>query len=110
MLLIVNSSDQIKINNKTGQIKAMIESFTIKEEKFINEIYYLNLGVSFNKKQILKFLEIKNIFHQYLIKNFCLFQSLLKKKKDLFIFNNNKLYDEWLSYNEIPSYKLYFTH
>ena len=40
----------------------MIESFTIKEEKFINEIYYLNLGVSFNKKQILKFLELKNIF------------------------------------------------
>ena len=56
MLLIVNSSDQIKISNiKLSEIKAMIESFTIKEEKFINEIYYLNLGVSFNKKQILKF-------------------------------------------------------
>ena len=30
----------------------MIESFTIKEEKFINETYYMNLGVSFNKKKI----------------------------------------------------------
>ena len=74
MLLIVNSSDQMKISNiKLGQIKAMIESFTIKEEKFINEIYYLNLGVSFNKKQILKFLEIKNIF-----------PSIPNKKKNFF--------------------------
>ena len=30
----------------------MIETFTIKEEKFVNEIYYVNLGVSFNKKNI----------------------------------------------------------
>ena len=83
MLLIVNSSDQIKISNiKLSEIKAMIESFTIKEEKFINEIYYLNLGVSFNKKQILKFLEIKNIFPSIPNKkNFYLFQLLLKKKK-----------------------------
>ena len=103
MLLIVNSSDQIKISNiKLSEIKAMIESFTIKEEKFINEIYYLNLGVSFNKKQILKFLEIKNIFPSIPNKKKILFIPIIieEKKKDLFIFNNNKLYDEWLNYNE----------
>ena len=103
MLLIVNSSDQIKIGNiKLREIKAMIESFTIKEEKFINEIYYLNLGVSFNKKQILKFLEIKNIFPSIPNKKKFLFIPIIieEKKKDLFIFNNNKLFDEWLSYNE----------
>ena len=103
MLLIVNSSDQIKISNiKLSEIKAMIESFTIKEEKFINEIYYLNLGVSFNKKQILKFLEIKNIFPSIPNKKKFLFIPIIieEKKKDLFIFNNNKLYDEWLNYNE----------
>ncbi len=103
MLLIVNSSDQIKIRNiKLSQIKAMIESFTVKEEKFINEIYYLNLGVSFNKKQILKFLEVKNIFPSIPNKKKFLFIPIIieEKKKDLFIFNNNKLYDEWLSFNE----------
>ena len=103
ILLIVNSSDQIKIGNiKLSEIKAMIESFTIKEEKFINEIYYLNLGVSFNKKQILKFLEIKNIFPSIPNKKKILFIPIIieEKKKDLFIFNNNKLYDEWLNYNE----------
>ena len=30
----------------------MIETFSIKEEKFINKTYNLNLGVSFNKKKI----------------------------------------------------------
>ncbi len=75
MLLIVNSSDQIKTDNtKLNEIKAMIESFTIKEEKFINEIYHLNLGVSFNKKKIFKFLEKRNIF-----------PSAPNKKKFLFI-------------------------
>ena len=37
----------------------MIESFSIKEEKFINEIYYVNLGVSFNKKKIFNYLKKK---------------------------------------------------
>ena len=37
--LIVKSSDQKKINQtKLNQIKGMIETFSIKEEKFINEM------------------------------------------------------------------------
>ena len=52
ILLVVNSSNQKKINNiKLNEIKFMIESFSIKEEKFIDEVYYLSLGVSFNKKK-----------------------------------------------------------
>ena len=39
----------------------MIQSFSIQEEKFINEIYYLTLNVSFTKK-IFNYLEKKNIF------------------------------------------------
>ena len=58
----MNSSDREKIKQiKLNQIKGMVESFSIKEEKFINEIYYMNLGVSFNKSQVFKYLE-KNIF------------------------------------------------
>ena len=38
--IIVNSSDNKKINKiNLNEVKGMIESFTIKEEKFINEIY-----------------------------------------------------------------------
>ena len=54
--LIIKSTDQKKIDEiKLNRIKGMIETFTIKEEKFVNEIYYVNLGVSFNKKKYLNF-------------------------------------------------------
>ena len=60
---LIKSDDQTKIKNvKLNEIKSMIDSFSIKEEKFINQTYYVNLGVSFNKKKIFKFLEKKNIF------------------------------------------------
>ena len=50
--LILNSTDQRRIQQiRLNEIKGMVESFSIKEEKFINEIYYVNLGVSFNKKK-----------------------------------------------------------
>ena len=41
----------------------MIETFSIQEEKFINEVYYLSLNVSFNKKKILNLMEKKIFFH-----------------------------------------------
>merc|ERR1712224_7042 len=46
MTLIVNSSEIKKVDKiKLNEIKGMIESFSIKEEKFINKVYYVNLGV-----------------------------------------------------------------
>ena len=96
--IIVNSSDKKKINRiKLNEIKGMIESFTIKEEKFINEIYYVNLGVSFNKKKIFNYLEKKNIFPSVPIKKKFLFIPIIidERKKDLLIFNNNQVYNKW---------------
>ena len=46
----------------------MVEKFSIKEEKFIDEIYYVNLGVSFHKKKIFGYLEKNNIFPSIPIK------------------------------------------
>ena len=63
LLSIVQSKDQVKLKNiSINQIKGMIETFSIKEEKFIDEIYYLTLNVSFNKKNIFDLLESKNVF------------------------------------------------
>ena len=96
--IIVNSSDKKKINKtKLNEIKGMIESFTIKEEKFINEIYFVNLGVSFNKKKIFNYLEKKNIFPSVPIKKKFLFIPIIidERKKDLLIFNNNQVYNKW---------------
>ena len=82
ILLIVSSSDQKKIGSiKLNEIKGMIDSFSIKEEKFIEEIYYVTLGVTFNKKEIFRYLERKNIFPSIpKKKKFSLFRLLLTKK------------------------------
>ena len=96
MSSIVKSDDkelvsQIPLNN----IKSMINTFSIKQEKFINEIYYVSLDVSFNKKKIFKLLESKNIF-----------PSLPNKKKIFFIpiiINENK--DELLLFSESLIFK-----
>ena len=96
--LIVKSTDLKKINQiKLNEIKGMIESFTIKEEKFINEIYYVNLGVSFNKKKVFNYLEKRNIFPSVPEKKKFLFIPLIidEDKKDLLIFYNNKIYELW---------------
>ena len=84
--LITDSHDQKKIKNiKLNEIKSMIETFSIKEEKFIDETYYVNLGVLFNKKKVFNFLEKKIYFHQYQTKkNFCLFLLLLMKIKKIY--------------------------
>ncbi len=96
--LITSSSDQEKMSQvRLNEIKGMIESFSIKEEKFIDEIYYVNMGVTFNKKKIFNFLETKNIFPSIPSSKKLLFIPIIidEKKKDLLIFSNNKFYNQW---------------
>ncbi len=105
--LIVNSSDQEKIRNITiNEIKSMVESFSIKEEKFVNEVYNVSLGVSFNRKKIFNYLEKKNIFPSLPIKKRLLFIPIIidESKNDLLIFSNNSIFEEWN--NHIESYHL----
>ena len=80
----------------------MIDSFSIKEEKFIDEIYYVKLGVSFNKKEIFKYLEKKNIFPSIPLKSKFLFIPIIidEKNNDLLLFENNKIFDEWNNISE----------
>jgi len=95
---LVKSSDLKKVDKvKLNEIRSMIDSFSIKEEKFINETYYVNLGVSFNKKKISYYLEKKNIFPSQAIKENFLFIPIIidETNNDLKIFSNNKIYDNW---------------
>ena len=95
---VTSSSDLKKIKQiKLNEIKGMIETFTIKEEKFVNEMYSVNLGVSFSKKKIFSYLESKNIFPSIPIKKKFLFIPIIidENKKDLLIFNDNKIFSEW---------------
>jgi len=96
--LILNSSDQKKVKStKINEIKGMIESFSIKEEKFINEIYYVNLGVSFNKKKIYNYLEKKNVFPSIPVKKKILFIPIIinESNKELLIFSENEIFKIW---------------
>ena len=97
----ISSSDQKKIKEtKLNEIKGIVESFTIQEEKFIDDIYFLNLGVSFNRKKYFNYLENKNIFPSIPINKKFFFLPIIidENKNDLLIFNNNKLIKRWNEY------------
>ena len=93
----LNKTKDIKIN----KIKSMIETFSIKEEKFINKAYNLNLGVSFNKKKIFNYLDSKNIFPAQIIEEKFLFIPIIidQSNTDLLVFSNNPIHKNWQEEN-----------
>ena len=95
---LVQSKNLIKFKNITlSEIKSMIETFSIKEEKFINKTYNLNLGVSFNKKKIFEYLNSKKIFPTEIKEeNFIFIPVLLDQtSNDISVFSKNPIYDRW---------------
>ncbi|WP_435089631.1 hypothetical protein ACIJYE_04740 [Candidatus Pelagibacter bacterium nBUS_30] len=98
ILSIVQIENQKKLNKTSlGEIKSMIETFSIKEEKFVDEIYYLTLNVSFNKKKIFNFLESKNIFPSLPIKKNILFIPIIvdEEKNEILMFSESNLFNRW---------------
>jgi len=96
--MITTSGDRKKIKNVSiKELKGMIDSFTISDEKFINNEYFANLETTFNKKKILKFLENENIFPSIPLRNKVLLFPILVETKDnnISLFNNNIFYDRW---------------
>tara|TARA_A100000164_G_scaffold346329_1_gene346885 strand:+ start:698 stop:1759 length:1062 start_codon:yes stop_codon:yes gene_type:complete len=95
---LTKSSDHKKIKSiQLNKIKSMIETFSIQEEKFIDQIYYVKLGVSFNKKKIFNYLEKKNIFPSQIIREKFLFIPIIidENINDLIIFSKNPIYNKW---------------
>jgi len=96
--MITTSGDNNKIKNTSiKEIKSMIDSFTISDEKFINNEYFAKLETTFNKKKILRFLEIKKIFPSIPIRNKVLLVPILMniETDSIYLFNNNIFYDNW---------------
>ena len=77
----------------------MIDTFSIKEEKFVNEIYYIKLDVSFNKKIIFDLLEKKNIFPSLPVKKDIIFIPIIidQKENQIKMFSDNIIYKLWNS-------------
>ena len=105
--MITTSGDKNKIQDiKIKELKGMIDSFTISNERFINNEYFAKLETSFNKKKILNFLEKKNIFPSIPIKNKVLLIPILVNTENdsIHLFYNNVFYDKWN--NEFKNYQL----
>ena len=100
---LVQSKDLKKTKDiNINEIKSMIETFSIKEEKFIKKTYNLNLGVSFNKKKIFKYLDTKNIFPAQIVEEKFLFIPIVidQSNIDLLVFSNNPIHKNWKDENK----------
>ena len=98
LTMITTSGDRNRIKNTPIKvIKEMIDSFTIAEEKFIDNEYFANLDTTFNKKKVLKYLEIKNIFPSVPLKNKVLLIPILIDSEigSIYLFDNNQFYNQW---------------
>ena len=96
--MITTSGDKNKIKGiSIKELKGMIDSFTISDEKFINNEYFAKLETTFNKKKILGFLERKNIFPSIPIRNKVLLIPILvdTETESIYLFNNNIFYEKW---------------
>tara|TARA_B110000238_G_scaffold186204_1_gene215150 strand:- start:42 stop:1121 length:1080 start_codon:yes stop_codon:yes gene_type:complete len=105
--MITTSGDKNKIKNITiKELKGMIDSFTISDEKFINNEYFAKLETRFNKKKILNFLERNNIFPSTPIRNKVLLVPILvdTDTDNIYLFNDNIFYKRWNDVNK--SYEL----
>lgn len=95
---LVSSQDKEKIENTSLQsIKTLIDSFTMSDEKFINDEYQSKFHVNFNKKKTLIFLEKKNIFPSMPKKKELLIIPILVdiQEDKISLFNDNIFYSNW---------------
>ena len=98
ILSIIKSKDNKKLEKiSLAQIKGTIETFSIKEEKFVNEIYHVKMNVSFNKKNIFDILESQNIFPSLPIKKNIVFIPIIidDDNREIKIFSENIIYKNW---------------
>lgn len=98
ILSILQTKDLKKFKNPSlSLIKGLIETFSIEEEKFINEIYYLSLNVAFSKRKIFNLLESENIFPSIAIKQNIFFLPIIfdQNKNEISIFSESYLFNSW---------------
>ena len=100
---ITISEDKQNLNSTNLKlIKSLVDSFTIVDEKFIENKYFAKFDVDFNKKQVLNFLERENIFSSIpKEKNLLLIPILVDiEKKQMLLFSENPYYLNWNEKNE----------
>ena len=98
ILTIVQSKDQKKLqNSSTKEVKSLVETFSIVQENFIDEIYNLTLNVEFNKRSFFELLEKKNVFHSSIVEKDLMFFPIEvdEEKNEIFLFSESQLFKNW---------------
>ena len=98
ILTIAQSKDQTKLKKTSiKEIKSLVETFSIVEENFIDEIYNLTLDVEFNKRSFFELLEKKNVFPSSIIKKDLIFFPIEvdEKNNEIFLFSESLLFKNW---------------
>ena len=94
---ILVEKDYNKIRNmKLNNIKKLISSFKIKDEKFSGEIYKGNYEILFNEKEVKRFLGNENISFFQPQRISAVFYPIIIVKDEIKIFNNNFFYNKWM--------------
>ena len=96
--MITTSGDRNRVKDiPLKELKYMIDSFTISDEKFINNEYFAKLETRFNKKKTFSFLEKKNIFPSKPTKKKVLLIPILVdvEKNKIYLFTDNIFYQKW---------------
>ena len=100
---ITSSKDFENLKNvKTKEVKELVDSFIIVDEKFIDNKYFAKFEVDFNKNKILKFLDRKNISSSIPIRKkiFILPILLDEDTNQILMFSENIFYKEWKKNNK----------
>ena len=96
------NKDEIKKLTNLKNIYSLIESFSIVDEKFVENKYVSKFEVEFNKKQLFNYLEKKNIFPSIpKEKDLLLIPILINSEKNqILLFSENIFYVNWNKSNE----------
>ena len=91
-------SKSIKLN----QIKSFIESFSLREEKFVDNNYQAKINVDFNKKDLINYLNSKGVITSSINPIDVIILPILidLKKNQIFSYSNNPFFLNWNLTNE----------
>ena len=96
--MTVSSNEMVKIKNfSVFEIKNLVDSFDIKNEKFINDTYKAVIDVNFNKQNTFLYFEKKNIFPSIPYnKNIIILPIIINAQTNsVNLFTQNPFYKNW---------------
>ncbi len=98
LTMTISSNEMHKISNfRVDEVKNLIDSFNIKDEKFVNNNYNATFEVNFNKQNTFLFVEKRNIYPSVPnTKKIIIIPILVDElSQSINIFNQNPFYKHW---------------